>query len=116
MSLSNRHDNPPLLARGILALVALVIASFIAWAAIADINEIARGEGKVIPVSKTQIIQSSEPGVVQQIAVVLGQVVRKGQLLVQLDNTTTTSTLGASIGPGCVTLRSTGLPRTASTR
>ncbi|RDJ14318.1 HlyD family type I secretion periplasmic adaptor subunit [Rhizobium grahamii] len=97
MSLNNRHDNPPLLARGILALVALVIASFIAWAAIADINEIARGEGKVIPVSKTQIIQSSEPGVVQQIAVVLGQVVRKGQLLVQLDNTTTTSTLGESV-------------------
>jgi len=97
MSLSNRHDNPPFLARGILALVALVIASFIAWAAIADINEVARGEGKVIPVSKTQIIQSSEPGVVQQIAVVLGQVVRKGQLLVQLDNTTTTSTLGESV-------------------
>ncbi|SEI16952.1 membrane fusion protein, adhesin transport system [Rhizobium tibeticum] len=97
MSLNNRHDNPPLLARGILALVALVIASFLAWAAIADVNEIARGEGKVIPVSKTQIIQSSEPGVVQQIAVVLGQVVRKGQLLVQLDNTTTTSSLGESV-------------------
>ncbi len=97
MSIGNQHDNPPLLARGILALVALVIASFVAWAAIADINEIARGEGKVIPVSKTQIIQSSEPGVVQQIAVVLGQVVRKGQLLVQLDNTTTTSTLGESV-------------------
>lgn len=97
MSLNNRHDNPPLLARGILALVALVIASFLAWAAIADVNEIARGEGKVIPVSKTQIIQSSEPGVVQQIAVVLGQVVRKGQLLVQLDNTTTSSSLGESV-------------------
>ncbi|KQV32515.1 secretion protein HylD [Rhizobium sp. Root1203] len=95
--MTNRHDNPPLLARGILALVALVIASFVAWAAIANINEIARGEGKVIPVSKTQIIQSSEPGVVQQIAVVLGQVVRKGQLLVQLDNTTTTSSLGESV-------------------
>jgi adhesin transport system membrane fusion protein len=95
--MSNQHDNPPFLARGILGLVALVIASFVSWAAIAKINEIARGEGKVIPVSKTQIIQSSEPGVVQQIAVVLGQVVRKGQLLVQLDNTTTTSTLGESV-------------------
>ncbi|MBO9123110.1 MULTISPECIES: HlyD family type I secretion periplasmic adaptor subunit [unclassified Rhizobium] len=95
--MTNKHDNPPFLARAILGLVALVIASFVAWAAIAKINEIARGEGKVIPVSKTQIIQSSEPGVVQQIAVVLGQVVRKGQLLVQLDNTTTTSTLGESV-------------------
>jgi len=95
--MKNKHDNPPFLARAILGLVALVIASFVAWAAIAKINEIARGEGKVIPVSKSQIIQSSEPGVVQQIAVVLGQVVRKGQLLVQLDNTTTTSTLGESV-------------------
>ena len=95
--MSNQYDNPPFLARAILGLVALVIASFVAWAAIAKINEVARGEGKVIPVSKTQIIQSSEPGVVQQIAVVLGQVVRKGQLIVQLDNTTTTSTLGESV-------------------
>jgi len=96
--MSRAHiDNPPLFARAILALCALLIASFLAWAAFASIDEIARGEGKVIPVSKTQIIQSSEPGVVQQIAVTLGQVVRKGQLLVQLDNTTTASTLGESV-------------------
>ncbi|MBB4274402.1 HlyD family type I secretion periplasmic adaptor subunit [Rhizobium mongolense] len=94
---ANRLDHPPLFARTILALCALLIASFIGWAAIASVDEIARGEGKVIPVSKTQIIQSSEPGVVQQIAVTLGQVVRKGQLLVQLDNTTTASTLGESV-------------------
>ncbi|TCU19222.1 HlyD family type I secretion periplasmic adaptor subunit [Rhizobium sullae] len=94
---ANRLDHPPFFARAILALCALLIASFIGWAAIASVDEIARGEGKVIPVSKTQIIQSSEPGVVQQIAVTLGQVVRKGQLLVQLDNTTTTSTLGESV-------------------
>ncbi|AJD40462.1 HlyD family type I secretion periplasmic adaptor subunit [Rhizobium sp. SEMIA 4085] len=94
---ANRLDHPPLFARAILALCALLIASFIGWAAIASVDEIARGEGKVIPVSKTQIIQSSEPGVVQQIAVTLGQVVRKGQLLVQLDNTTTASTLGESV-------------------
>lgn len=96
--MSRAHiDNPPLFARAILALCALLIASFLAWAAFASIDEIARGEGKVIPVSKTQIIQSSEPGVVQQIAVTLGQIVRKGDLLVQLDNTTTTSTLGESV-------------------
>lgn len=94
---SNRHDNPPLFARAILALCSLLVASFLAWAAIAEIDEIARGEGKVIPVSKTQIVQASEPGIVQQIAVTLGQVVHKGQLLVQLDNTTTTSSLGESV-------------------
>ncbi|WP_133707202.1 HlyD family type I secretion periplasmic adaptor subunit [Rhizobium sp. BK313] len=93
----NIHDNPPFFARLILGICALMIAAFIAWAALADIDEIARGEGKVIPVSKTQIVQSSEPGIVQEINVNLGQVVHKGDLLVQLDNTTTESTLGESV-------------------
>ena len=93
----NIDDNPPFFARLILGLCALMIVAFVAWAAFADIDEIARGEGKVIPVSKTQIIQSSEPGIVQQINVNLGQVVHKGDMLVQLDNTTTASTLGESV-------------------
>ncbi len=93
----NIHDNPPVLARFILGLCALMIVAFISWAAFADIDEIARGEGKVIPVSKTQIVQSSEPGIVQQINVNLGQVVHRGDILVQLDNTTTASTLGESV-------------------
>ncbi len=93
----NVHDNPPFFARLILGLCALIIVAFIAWAAFADIDEIARGEGKVIPVSKTQIVQSSEPGIVQEINVNLGQIVHKGDMLVQLDNTTTASTLGESV-------------------
>lgn len=87
-------DTPPFLARTIVSLVALVIVVFLAWAAFAEIDELARGEGKVIPVSKTQIVQSSEAGIVQTIAVQLGQVVRKGELIVQLNNTTTESSLG----------------------
>lgn len=93
----NVHDNPPLFARLILGICASMIAAFAAWAALADIDEIARGEGKVIPVSKTQIVQSSQPGIVQEINVNLGQIVHKGDLLVQLDNTTTESTLGESV-------------------
>ena len=89
-------DKPPLAARLVLGLVALFIATFVGWAAIAKVEEIARGDGKVIPVSKTQIIQSSEAGVVQEIAVKLGQVVKQGQLLIRLDDTTTGSSLGES--------------------
>jgi adhesin transport system membrane fusion protein len=90
-------DTPPFMARMIVGLVAALIVLFLAWAAIAEIDEIARGEGKVIPVSKTQIIQSSEAGVVETIAVQVGQVVRKGELIVQLNNTTTESSLGESV-------------------
>ncbi|QRM57313.1 HlyD family type I secretion periplasmic adaptor subunit [Sinorhizobium sp. BG8] len=94
---ANTLDRPPFFARAILGIVALLVATFIAWATLAEVDEIARGDGKVIPISKTQIVQSSEPGIVQEIAVSLGQVVKKGQLLVQLNNTTTSSTLGESV-------------------
>src|SRR6185437_2256837 len=67
---------------------------FVAWAAFAQVDEIARGEGKVIPASKTQIIQSSEPGVVQEIAVKIGQKVKKDDLIIRLDNTMNVSSLG----------------------
>ncbi len=89
-------DRPPLAARATVALVVLAIASFVAWAAIANVDEIARGNGKVIPVSKTQIIQTSEAGIVQEIAVRVGQVVARGDLLLRLDDTGTTASLGES--------------------
>lgn len=89
-------DAPPLFARSVVAVVLLLIVTFVTWAAIAKVDEIARGDGKVIPVSKTQIIQATEPGVVQEIAIQVGQVVRKGQLLMRLDDTTSTSSLGES--------------------
>jgi adhesin transport system membrane fusion protein len=93
----NIQDKPPFFARMLIGLVAACMTVLISWAAIADIDEIARGEGKVIPISKTQIIQSSEAGIVQEIAVQVGQIVRKGDLIVQLNNTTTESTLGESV-------------------
>ena len=89
-------DHPPLAARLVIVLVVLLIGTFVAWAAIAKVDEIARGQGKVIPLSKTQIIQASEAGIVQEIAVRVGQVIRKGDLIVQLDDTTTASSLGES--------------------
>lgn len=87
-------DAPPFWARIGLVVVALLILSFVAWAAITQVDEIARGEGKVVPVSRTQIIQASEASVVQEIAVQIGQIVKKNDLIVRLDDTATTSTLG----------------------
>lgn len=87
-------DTPPFWARVSLFAVALLIVFFVAWAAITQVEEIARGQGKVIPVSRTQVIQASEASVVQEIAVKIGQIVKKGDLIVRLDDTATTSTLG----------------------
>lgn len=67
---------------------------FLLWASIARVDEISRGQGRVIPSSKVQIIQSSEPSTIREILVRSGQTVKKGQLLVRLDNTTSQSELG----------------------
>ncbi len=87
-------DRPPRLASAVVLFVSAFVATLVAWAAFAEVDEITRGEGRVIPASKTQIIQASEPGVVQDIAVKVGQIVKKGDLIVSLDNTTNTSSLG----------------------
>jgi membrane fusion protein, adhesin transport system len=74
--------------------VAGLLLFLVVWAALAEVDEVTRGEGKVISSRKTQTIQSSEPGVVQEIMVRLGQQVKEGDVLVRLDNTMTSSNLG----------------------
>lgn len=59
---------------------------FLAWAAIAQVDEVTRGQGRVIPSSKIQLIQAAEPATVQELKVRSGQRVRRGQLLALLDN------------------------------
>lgn len=67
---------------------------FLLWASIARVDEVSRGQGRVIPSSRVQIIQSAEPSTIREILVRSGQTVEKGQLLVRLDNTTSQSELG----------------------
>lgn len=67
---------------------------FLLWASIAHVDEVTRGQGRVIPSSKAQIVQSSEPATIKDILVRSGQIVRKGQLLVRLDDTESSSQMG----------------------
>lgn len=67
---------------------------FLLWASFANVDEVTRGQGRVIPSSKVQIIQSAEPSTIKEILVRTGQTVKKGQLLVRLDNTSSQSELG----------------------
>jgi membrane fusion protein, adhesin transport system len=89
-----RGDGTTKAATVIVVSIALLFAFLIAWASLAEVDEVTRGEGKVIPSKKTQTIQSAEPGVVQEILVRLGQQVHQGDILVRLDSTLNTSNLG----------------------
>jgi len=73
--------------RWILWSIVLFILCFLAWTSIAEIDEVTRGEGKVIPSQQVQVLQSLEGGIVTGIEVHEGDVVDKGQLLIKLDET-----------------------------
>jgi len=69
-------------------LLALIIGFFVialAWAWLAQIDEIARGEGRVITSSQTQYVQNLEGGIIEKILVKEGDSVKKDQVLFQLD-------------------------------
>jgi adhesin transport system membrane fusion protein len=69
-----------------LTLCGLVAAS-VSWAAFARIDEVTRGEGRVIPASRIQLVQNLEGGIVRRIATREGASVREGELLLQIDAT-----------------------------
>ena len=75
------------------ALLGLLLAAIV-WAFIAKIDEVSRGEGKVVPSSKMQVIQSLEGGIAKEIFIRQGQSVTKGQLIVRLDDTGFSSSMG----------------------
>jgi len=58
----------------------------ITWAYFAQIDEIARGDGEIIPSGENQMIQNLEGGIVEEILVREGQEVVKGQVLIKIDN------------------------------
>lgn len=86
-------EQEPLRARAVLYLVALSALCLFIWASFAAIDQVTRGQGRVIPSQKVQLIQSLDGGVVTEIAVSEGDVVEIGQLLVRLDETRFASTL-----------------------
>jgi adhesin transport system membrane fusion protein len=81
-------------SRRLIAVSALGMLLLIVWAAFAQVDEVTRGTGKVIPSSKAQLVQPAEPAMVADILVRGGQTVKRGQLLVRLDDAQASSELG----------------------
>jgi adhesin transport system membrane fusion protein len=85
-------EQQPLRARKILYAVAVTVVCLVIWSALAKIDEVTKGQGKVIPSRQIQVIQSLDGGVVTELLVREGDIVKKGQLLVRLDQTRSQST------------------------
>jgi adhesin transport system membrane fusion protein len=73
--------------RAIIWVVLVLFVLFLVWAYFSEIEEVTRGEGKVIPSSQIQVIQNLEGGIISEILVNVGGIVKKDQLLLRIDET-----------------------------
>jgi len=81
-----KHREPMTGAKLIIVASAVAFFAFLLWASLAQVDEVTKGQGKVIPSTKLQTITASEAATVSEIMVKSGQQVKKGQLLARLDS------------------------------
>jgi adhesin transport system membrane fusion protein len=82
--------------RRFVLLVFVFFAVAIAWSWFAVLDEVSNGTGKVVPSRQAQIVQSLEGGVLAQLFVHENDVVEAGQVLAQLDQTVSESSVEES--------------------
>lgn len=78
-------------AQAVVRAAVLVVGVLVLWAALARVDEVSRGEARVIPSRQLQVLQSLDGGVVVELLVREGQVVEAGELLLRIDETRATS-------------------------
>ena len=87
-------EQRPMRARALLYTMLAALVLLIYWASVAEIDEVARGDGRVIPSQQLQVIQSLDGGIVSELLVREGDVVEEGQVLLRVDPTRFLSELG----------------------
>ncbi|MDG4813221.1 HlyD family type I secretion periplasmic adaptor subunit [Hydrogenovibrio sp. 3SP14C1] len=80
-------EKPTVKSQLIVWIMFLVLIWLLVWANYAELDKIVRGQGKVVPSTKIQVVQNLEGGIVENIFVHSGDKVQKGQVLLKLDNT-----------------------------
>jgi membrane fusion protein, adhesin transport system len=84
------------IVRAALAVTALLLV----WAALAHVDEVTRGDARVIPSRQLQVVQSLDGGIVSEIKVREGEIVEAGQLLLRVEETRATAGVRESAATG----------------
>ena len=77
----------------LMTFLALLVA-FLTWAHFAVLDEVKRGNGRVVPSRQTQVVQTLEGGIVGDILIQEGAIVQQGQSLMRIDDTKFASEFG----------------------
>jgi len=89
-------DELPLRQHVLLLTITAFFVLFVVWASFASIDELTRGEGKVVPTSEVQKIQSLEGGIIDEFLVHEGDSVTKDQPLIRMRDIQAASDLGVN--------------------
>ncbi len=77
-------------SRGLFYLIVIFFFVSLVWGTFAMLDEVTVGSGKVVPSSQVQVIQNLEGGILTELVVHEGEVVKKDQVLVRLSDTKST--------------------------
>ena len=86
-------EQAPLKAKKLLYAILAIMLVLLVWAWFAKVDEVTRGEGRVIPSRQVQVIQSLDGGIVSQILVKEGDLVNVDTPLIKIDETRAVSSL-----------------------
>lgn len=86
-------EDAPQRAKVLLYAILGILIAIIMAAYFTEVDEVTRGEGRVIPSGQIQIIQSLDGGIVSEILVKEGQTVARGDPLIRIDETRAVSSL-----------------------
>jgi len=78
--------------------IVVFFVSVIVWSFWAELDQVSRAPGSIIPTGRIQVIQSTDGGQIERIFVREGDIVKKGQLLVQLDDIKLQASVGEAEG------------------
>ena len=82
----------------LLLLILGFIAAAVLWAALTEIDDVTRADGRVVPSGDVQIIEAAENGVLEALHVSEGEVVAADALLMELDGMQLTAQLDRAAG------------------
>lgn len=83
--LTLQHSPPSRMPRGIVITLGLLVLGMVAWVCFAELDIVATAQGRLVPLSYIKVVQPAEAGVVSEILVKDGDIVKTGQVLLRLD-------------------------------
>lgn len=91
-------EQAPIKAKILMYCILAILVATIIWAYYAKVDEVTRGDGRVIPSRQMQVIQSLDGGIVSEILIKEGELVKIGTPLIKIDETRAVSSLRENKG------------------